>query len=57
MLWVITSYKTAYNTSRGIETINMLFKGQLYHLLKSSAVNIKYFIERQFNLPTPTYEF
>ena len=36
------SYKTAYNTIRGIETINMLFKGQLYHLLKSSAINIKY---------------
>ncbi|KIE04105.1 Uncharacterized protein NF27_JM00020 [Candidatus Jidaibacter acanthamoeba] len=48
------SYKTAY---RGIETMTMLFKGQLYHLLKSSAINIKYFIERQFNLPTPAYIF
>ncbi|MBA8667949.1 IS6 family transposase [Holosporaceae bacterium 'Namur'] len=51
------SYKTAYNTIRGIETINMLFKGQLYHLHKCSAINIKYFIERQFNLPTPAYIF
>ena len=51
------SYKTAYNTILGIETINMLFKGQLYYLLKSSVINIKYFIERQFNLPTPAYIF
>ncbi|KIE05738.1 Uncharacterized protein NF27_DA00020 [Candidatus Jidaibacter acanthamoeba] len=48
------SYKTAY---RGIETMTMLLKEQLYHLHKSSPINIKYFIERQFNLTTPAYIF
>ena len=47
------SYKTAYNTIRGIETMHMLFKGQLYHLDGKRAVVIKNFIQRQFGLPGP----
>jgi len=44
------SYKTAFNTIRGIETMHMLFKGQLYHLMDKSSLSIKKFINRQFGL-------
>ncbi|MEQ9115643.1 MAG: IS6 family transposase [Rickettsiales bacterium] len=47
------SYKTAYNTIRGIETMHMLFKKQLYHLFSTTAKDIKNFIERQFGLFAP----
>lgn len=50
------SYKTAFNTIRGIETMHMLFKGQLYHLMDKSSLSIKKFINRQFGLSDPILE-
>jgi len=44
------SYKTAYNTIRGIETMHMIFKGQLYHIFNRTAQSYKNFIHRQFGL-------
>ncbi len=44
------SYKTAYNTIRGIETMHMIFKGQLYHLFDRTVQSYKNFIHRQFGL-------
>ena len=44
------SYKTAYNTIRGIETMHMIFKGQLYHIFDRTAQSYKNFIHRQFGL-------
>jgi len=49
------SYKTAYNTIRGIETLHMIFKGQLWHLFDRSPRSYKYFIHRQFHLFDPEF--
>jgi len=44
------SYKTAYNTIRGIETMHMIFKDQLFHIFNRTAQSYKNFIHRQFGL-------
>ena len=50
------SYKTAYRTIRGIETMHMLFKKQLYHLFDQGARSIQRFIHLQFGLIAPIFE-